>query len=91
MTDRVILHESECRNYEMKCYDCKSPQTVYGMVDLSAGIVRAFCYPCLLKRCQKVGSNPYPLEVSLNDKLKHDLGWWEGRPWWEKRPKLFQK
>ena len=73
---RIQLGEDEPRQYGLRCLDCGTKNTVY-FISFPLGTAfpaGAYCYACLVKRCRQTRCVPFPIEATLLNKIKADMG-----------------
>jgi len=72
----IWLPGEDARQLGLKCRDCGSKKVVY-YISIPFGTLfpeGAYCYKCLLKRCQAAMMIPFPIEENLLNNLKVGMG-----------------
>jgi hypothetical protein len=74
---RIHLDGEEARQFSLKCQFCGGRKVVHFMTGSKMPAMfpdGAYCYPCMLKRCQATRAIPFPIDAKIIDLLKCDMG-----------------
>ena len=74
---RIHLNGEEARQFGLKCQFCGGRKVVHFMTGSQMPAMfpdGAYCYPCMLKRCQATRAIPFPIDGGTLDLLKLDMG-----------------
>jgi len=73
---RIVLPTELASQAGLKCCDCGSPRVVY-FISFPIGILwlpGAYCYACMVKRVKSSRMIPFPIDDTLLNRLKLELG-----------------
>ncbi|MBU0598701.1 hypothetical protein KKF61_07015 [Patescibacteria group bacterium] len=76
-----MIDLADSRQFGLHCKECGSRKVVYFIsFPLDAFEPGAYCYTCLLQRCRQSRMIPFPIDETLLNSLKRDMGLTESTP-----------